>query len=84
MSRIFINYRRQDSEGYVGRLFDHLIQHFDRNDVFMDVDNIKPGSDFVTQLEEAVALCDVFIAVIGPQWLTITDEAGAAAAGSVG
>ncbi len=76
MSRIFINYRRQDSEGYVGRLFDHLIQHFDRNDVFMDVDNIKPGSDFVTQLEEAVALCDVFIAVIGPQWLTITDEQG--------
>lgn len=76
MSRIFINYRRQDSEGYVGRLFDHLVQHFDRNDVFIDVDNIPPGTDFVTQLEEAVAMCDVFIAVIGPQWLNITDEQG--------
>lgn len=76
MSRIFINYRRQDSEGYVGRLYDHLIQHFDRNDVFIDVDNIPPGTDFVTKLEEAVANCDVFIAVIGPQWLNITDEQG--------
>ena len=26
MSRIFINYRRQDSEGYVGRLYDHLVR----------------------------------------------------------
>jgi len=76
MSRIFISYRRQDSEGYVGRLYDHLIQHFDRNDVFIDVDNIPPGSDFVKQLEDTVAACEVFIAVIGPQWLTIADERG--------
>ena len=76
MSRIFINYRRQDSEGYVGRLFDHLVQHFDREDVFMDVDTIAPGVDFVKTLEDAVAQCDVFIAVLGPQWLTVTDDAG--------
>ncbi|MBN2304848.1 MAG: TIR domain-containing protein, partial [Anaerolineae bacterium] len=76
MSRIFINYRRQDSEGYVGRLYDHLVQHFAREDVFMDVDNIDPGADFVHTLEQAVAACDVFIAVIGPQWLSVTDDSG--------
>lgn len=76
MSRIFINYRRQDSEGYVGRLYDHLVQHFQRDDVFMDVDDIKPGVDFVQALEDAVAACDVFLAVIGPQWLSVTDSAG--------
>jgi uracil-DNA glycosylase family 4 len=76
MSRIFINYRRQDSEGYVGRLYDHLVQHFDREDVFMDVDNISPGVDFIQALEEAVAGCEVFIAVIGPNWLTVADETG--------
>jgi hypothetical protein len=54
MSRIFINYRRQDSEGYVGRLYDHLVQHFDAGDVFMDVDDIPPGADFVQVLEDAV------------------------------
>ncbi len=76
MSRIFINYRRQDSEGYVGRLYDYLAQHFERGDLFMDVDSIKPGADFVTVLEEAVANCDVFLAVIGPQWSSISDESG--------
>lgn len=77
MSRIFINYRRQDSEGYVGRLHDHLAKHFERDDLFMDVDDIPPGADFVEVLEKAVAVCDVFIAVIGPHWLTLTDESGA-------
>ena len=50
MSRIFINYRRQDSEGYVGRLYDRLAQHFERDDLFMDVDSIRPGTDFVKTL----------------------------------
>ncbi len=76
MSHIFINYRRQDSEGYVGRLYDHLVKHFDASAVFMDVDSIKPGADFVQVLEDAVASCDVFIAMIGPQWLAICDDAG--------
>ena len=76
MSRIFISYRRADSEGYVGRLYDHLVQHFERDAVFMDVDTIPPGADFVQVIEDAVAGCDVFMAVIGPQWLTAADSAG--------
>ncbi|MCC6612970.1 MAG: TIR domain-containing protein [Anaerolineae bacterium] len=76
MSRIFINYRRQDSEGYVGRLYDHLSSHFEPSDIFMDVEAMKPGVDFVRALEEAVVACDVFIAIIGPQWLTAESEDG--------
>lgn len=38
MSRIFINYRRQDTEGYVGRLYDYLARYFERDDLFMEVD----------------------------------------------
>jgi len=76
MSRIFINYRRQDSEGYVGRLYDHLVQHFGRDEIFMDVDSIAPGKDFVQALDEAVAGCDVFISIIGPIWMTAADDTG--------
>lgn len=76
MSRIFINYRRTDSEGYVGRLYDHLVQHFDPQDIFMDVNSIEPGADFVQTLEDAVAVCDIFIAMIGPQWLHAVDANG--------
>jgi DNA polymerase len=60
----------------VGRLYDHLVQHFAPGDVFMDVDDIPPGADFVVVLEEAVAACDVLIAVIGPAWLTAADNSG--------
>ncbi len=76
MSRIFINYRRQDSEGYVGRLYDHLSQYFDAQDIFIDVVNIEPGVDFVAKLDEAVANCDVFVAVIGTSWLNVPNEDG--------
>lgn len=76
MARIFINYRRQDSEGYVGRLYDHLTRHFDADSLFLDVDSIPPGVDFVEFLDNAVAGCDVLLAVIGPSWLAATDESG--------
>lgn len=76
MSRIFINYRRADTEGHVGRLYDHLTQHFRPDDIFMDVSSIEPGQDFVQVLEDAVAVCDIFIAMIGPHWLTLTNEIG--------
>jgi uracil-DNA glycosylase len=77
MTRIFISYRRQDSEGYVGRLHDHLLKHFLPSDIFMDVASIAPGEDFVEKLESAVRACDVCLVVIGAQWATLTDESGA-------
>ncbi len=77
MARIFINYRRQDSEGYVGRLYDHLLRHFEAEQVFMDVDSIPLGVDFVTFLDEAVAQCDVLLAVIGATWAEAADSDGA-------
>lgn len=74
--RIFISYRRQDSAGYAGRLFDRLSNHFGQDNVFMDIDTIELGVDFVKKIEEAVGSCDVLLAVIGPTWLTITNADG--------
>lgn len=74
MSRIFINYRRQDTEGYVGRLYDHLLKQFKPHDIFMDVQNIEPGADFVQVLENAVSECDIFLAMIGPHWGKLKNE----------
>lgn len=76
MPGIFICYRREDSIAYAGRLFDHLAKHFGKDNVFMDVDNIDPGVDFVEVLERTVSSCDALVAVIGKQWLTATDEEG--------
>jgi formylglycine-generating enzyme required for sulfatase activity len=76
MSGIFISYRREDSIDFAGRLYDKLAQHFDHDQIFMDIDTIEPGLDFVEVIEEAVGSCNVLIAVIGKQWLTIADAAG--------
>jgi hypothetical protein len=75
--RIFINYRRGDDAGHTGRLFDRLQDVFDPAQIFMDVDNIAPGMDFVRVLNERVAECDIVLAVIGKGWLSAIDALGA-------
>jgi hypothetical protein len=76
MAGIFINYRRDDAPGVAGRLFDHLAAKFSRRNIFMDVDAMKPGRDFVEQLDAQVSQCHVLLAVIGPHWLDAKDSAG--------
>ena len=68
-SGIFINYRRDDSSGHTGRLFDRLSHHFGDNQVFIDIDHIEPGVDFVDVLEDSLRSCDILITVIGRRWL---------------
>ena len=74
--KIFINYRRDDSIGMAGRLHDRLVQTFGRDKLFMDVDHIPAGADFVAHLNNQVAECDVVLAIIGPNWLRAKDKAG--------
>ena len=74
MSGIFISYRRSDSAPYAGRLHDRLCDYFGADQVFMDVDDIKPGADFVSLIGEKVASCDALIAVIGKNWLARNED----------
>jgi hypothetical protein len=74
--KIFINYRRGDDPGHTGRLFDRLQDVFEPQQLFLDVDNIAPGLDFVRVLNERVAECDVVLAVIGKNWIDARDAAG--------
>ncbi|MGO8951996.1 MAG: TIR domain-containing protein [Rhodomicrobium sp.] len=74
--KIFINYRRGEDSAAAGRLYDRLEQDFAKDDLFMDVDDIAAGQDFVAVLERQVAGCDVFLAVIGRNWLEAKDAGG--------
>jgi TIR domain len=76
MGKIFINYRRDDAISTAGRLHDRLAHTFGRNNLFMDVDHIPAGVDFVDYLHSQVAACDVFLTVIGPNWLDAKDDSG--------
>lgn len=68
MTRIFLSYRRQDSAGVSGRIYDRLRAHFGVKCVFMDVDSIPYGLDFRTHVNVALDQCGVLLAVIGRNW----------------
>ena len=73
---IFVSYRRQETSHLAGRLYDRLADRFGESQVFIDVDAIEPGVDFAEEIFRAVAACKVLLAIIGPAWLTATDERG--------
>lgn len=46
------------------------------NQVFRDIDRIRPGERFPRVIEQAVASCDALLAVIGPTGISVEDENG--------
>ena len=71
--RVFLSYRRSDSQHVAGRAGDKLA---DRYDLFMDIDAIPPGVDYADYLRRAVGGCDVLVALIGEHWADVTDADG--------
>lgn len=76
MPRIFISYRRADSQTITGRIYDSLAAVFGEEQVFKDVYNIPAGVDFRAVLTREVSMADVVLVVIGPAWATLTDNSG--------
>jgi TIR domain-containing protein len=74
--KIFINYRSGD-QGLAALLLDRELSHrFGADQVFLDTRSLVAGKVFDTRLLTAVRGCAVLIAVIGRNWLTLTDEHG--------
>lgn len=71
MPRLFISYRRDDAAGDAGRLADHLYRRFGADRVFLDIDTIEPGRDFVRVLENSLQQTAAVLVVIGRQWAGI-------------
>ena len=63
--RIFVSYRREDAAGDAGRLADHLTRRFGRGQVFLDIDTIDPGTDFVRVLQSSLRETAAVLVVIG-------------------
>lgn len=76
MTSIFINYRRDDTSGYSGRIHERLASVFGSDSVFMDLDDIHPGANFVRAIDESLIRCDVMIVLIGKRWLEARDASG--------
>ena len=75
MVKVFISYRRADTSGYSGRLYHDLKERIG-GEIFMDIDSIPAAADFIEVIESYVSSCDVLIALIGRNWLKVTDKSG--------
>lgn len=76
VSRVFINYRREDTGMSVGRLADDLRDRLPLVEVFQDIDSIAPGADFIEALQQALDDCAAVLVVIGPKWISLADHRG--------
>ena len=76
MVNVFISYRRDDSAGYSGRLADALEKRLGKDTVFRDVEDIKPGEDFVKAIERNLQNASAFLVIMGKDWLTVKDNQG--------
>ena len=74
--RVFLCYRRQDTQGHTGRLRDRLVTSYGKDAVFMDVDDVPYGVDFVHYIEQTLSTCAVMVVLIGAAWLTSADRKG--------
>ena len=76
MKHVFLSYRRSDSGGYTRSIHDRLVYLFSKKQIFMDVDDILLGADFVEIIENNLQDCEALLVIIGPQWLDCRDNDG--------
>ena len=67
--RVLLSYRREDSAGHAGRLYDHLHAQVPGVEWLMDLGDIPPGVDFRQWIGETIRGCDLVLAVINERWL---------------
>jgi hypothetical protein len=76
MSKVFVSYRRNDTEGEAGHLLADLRRRFGEDRVFMDIAGIGPGEEFGLAIEQAISGCTAVLVLIGRGWLDVRDAGG--------
>lgn len=66
--KVFISYRRNDVPQVAKQMYSELVRHFPKEDVFMDVDSIQYGSNFLASIEQHIILADIVLVLIGPRY----------------
>lgn len=78
MARIFISYRRQDTEPFAVALKEELERRLGAGSIFIDTSSIDSGVHFPDAIARALGQASVVLVLIGRRWLTATDTNGVA------
>ena len=71
--KVFLSYRRADSQDVCGRIYEHLERELGQGVVFKDVDSLKLGVNFKDELARTLEHCKVALIVMGPNWIGAED-----------
>jgi hypothetical protein len=74
MAKIFISYRREDTESDANHLKSELEKYVGKGKVFLDSKGIQPGRDWRDALQRSIKGSDCLLALIGPKWLNIANS----------
>lgn len=74
MKKVFISYRRDDTQAIAGRLYDGLESRLGKDSVFFDIDSIPLGTDFREHVKATLDRCGVLLVLIGSKWLETTRD----------
>ncbi len=56
-------------------MYDRLVEKIPSEQIFMDVDAVEPGMDFRKSIDEAISKSAALLAIVGNEWLDVTDPA---------
>ena len=70
----FVSYRRTDSSAASRWLANSIARTFGSQSVFIDTESIRMSDDWAQRINDALAAATLLIPVIGPRWLSSTDE----------
>ena len=73
---VFMSYRRDDSSYVADRICEALSARLGAGSVFKDIDAIPLGADLREVIGNSVATCRVLLAIVGKEWLSVTDPNG--------
>ncbi len=74
--KLFISYRRADTQDLADHLYDRLSSEFGKQNVFRDVTTIQGGSDWRKEIKKGLRDCTALLVIIGKSWLTAANEEG--------
>jgi hypothetical protein len=74
--RVFISYRRTDTEHSALLIYNELKARYGAEQVCMDVFTIPGAMDYQAYIDQTLGSSALVLAVIGPRWVTATDENG--------
>lgn len=67
--RLFVSYRRADTQEIAERLYERLAEQFGASNVFMDRADIEHGERWRDEVTRQITAADMFVVLIGPTWL---------------